>query len=73
MLNVLRTVFTVLSVLCVVGFFVIGTFFDWVYALLCVLGALVFFVPVLLIRDKQENDARQPDEVKDFINNGKDN
>ena len=57
MLTVLQIVFTVLSALCVTAVIPVGTFFGFTNSVFCVLGACVFFVLMLLCKNKREQNT----------------
>ena len=66
---VLRTIFCILSVLCVAASVVIGMIFGLLWALVCVAGAAVFAGLMLLA--KREKPA--PDEKPDFMKSDEEN
>ena len=50
---IFRIIFTILSVLCVGALIPLGIF-AWQYAVICGLGAFLFFVLMLLCKQAQE-------------------
>ncbi|MBR2023388.1 MAG: hypothetical protein IJ996_02580 [Clostridia bacterium] len=66
MLTVLQIVFTILSVLCVTAVIPIGTFFGFANSVFCVLGACVFFVLMLLCKNKREQN--EPTTQEELVN-----
>ena len=66
---VLRTIFCILSVLCVAAAVVIGMIFGLLWALICIAGAAVFAGLMLLA--KREKPA--PEEKPDFMKSEEEN
>ena len=66
----LRVIFTVLSAICLAAVIPVGTFWDFVPAILCAFAAGVFFLLMLFFKnkqEKQENPTQNQDEA-DFFN-----
>ena len=66
---VLRTIFCILSVLCVAAAVVVGMIFGLLWALVCIAGAAVFAGLMLLA--KREKPA--PEEKPDFMKSDEEN
>ncbi len=66
---VLRTIFCILSVLCLAAAVVIGMIFGFVWAIVCFAGAAVFAGLMLLA--KREKSA--PEEKPDFMKSEEEN
>ena len=62
MLSVLQIIFTILSALCIAIIIPVGTFFGFNNCVFCVLGACVFFVLMLLCKNKREQNAPTTEE-----------
>lgn len=74
-MSVFRIVFTILSALCLGALIPLGIF-AWQYAVICGLGAFLFFVLMLLCKQAQEQRELQKQNEQDQQNqqnNNKDN
>ena len=58
---VLRTIFCILSVLCVAAAVVIGMIFGFVWAIVCIAGAAVFAGLMLLAKREKAAPEGKPD------------
>lgn len=58
MLLYLQIVFTIISALFIAAVLPIGAFLGWTYAIICALGAVFFYVAMLLC--KQARGAENP-------------
>ena len=66
-MKVLRIIFTILSALCLAAILPAGTFGGLPHALICAVGAGVFFLFVLLF--KKLHEKKSPNEPEpDFLN-----
>ena len=54
MLLKFQIIFTILSALCVALILPIGTFLDWIWALICVFGAFIFFMLMRICKQARE-------------------
>ena len=61
---VLRTIFCILSVLCVAAAVVIGMIFGLLWALVCIAGAAVFAGLMLLAKREKAAPEEKPDFMK---------
>ena len=68
-MSVFRIVFTILSALCLGALIPLGIF-AWQYAVICGLGAFLFFVLMLLCKQAQEQRESQKQNEQ---NNNEDN
>ena len=68
-MSVFRIVFTILSALCLGALIPLGIF-AWQYAVICGLGAFLFFVLMLLCKQEQEQRELQKQNEQ---NNNEDN
>lgn len=66
MLLFLRIAFTVISALCLGALIPVGAILGWTYAILCGLGAFLFFVLMLLCKQAQEQreQVEQPQDAE---------
>jgi hypothetical protein len=71
----LRVTFTILSALCLAAIIPVGTFFDFVPAILCALAGGVFFLLMLFFKNKQEQKENPPtpENNADYFNPQKSN
>ena len=53
----LRIIFTILSALCIAALIPLGALFGWAWVGYCFLGALLFFVLMLLCKQSQDIKA----------------
>ena len=63
----LRVLFTLLSALCVAAVVPVGVFFGWVWAVLCALGAFLFYLFMRICKVNQEMQESRPSHA-DFLN-----
>ena len=64
MLLKLQIIFTILCALCLAAFVPIGSFLGWPAAILCGLGAALFFVLMLLCKQSiSKSEAEKTDET----------
>ena len=71
MLLFLRIAFTVISALCLGALIPVGAILGWTYAILCGLGAFLFFVLMLLCKQAQEQREQPQAGFLDNKENGK--
>ena len=66
----LRITFTLLSAVCLAAVIPVGTFWDFIPAIFCVLLAAVFFFAMLFCKKQQEKRENPPTEqsTADFFN-----
>lgn len=57
----LRVIFTILSAVCIAALIPLGALFGWAWAGYCFLGALLFFVFMLLCKQSQDIKALKTD------------
>ena len=57
----LRIIFTILSALCIAALIPLGALFGWAWVGYCFLGALLFFVLMLLCKQTQDIQALKSD------------
>ena len=71
----LRVTFTILSALCLAAIIPVGTFFDFVPAILCALAGGVIFLLMLFFKNKQEQKENPPtpENNADYFNPQKSN
>ncbi len=62
----LRIIFTVLSALCVAAVVPVGAFLGWVWAVLCALGAFLFYLFMRICKVNQEMQEARPSHA-DFL------
>ncbi len=63
----LRIAFTILSALCLAFALTAGAIWGFIYAILLGLGALLFFMIMLVCKRAQEEQERKAEEDKKFI------
>lgn len=69
MFKILRIVFTVLSAICVLPVIFLGVFADLTWAIICALGAVLFFLIAACFKKLQEKQENSPEEPQgDFFN-----
>lgn len=69
MLKKLRIIFTIIAAAFLVAILPASTFWDWVGVIICIAGAALFWILMLLCKDaqeKQENKSQPP--TGDFFN-----
>lgn len=60
MMKTLRIIFTILCAICLAAAMPLGTFFDWLWALPCLLLAGIFFMLMWICKSAQEaKEAKQ--------------
>ena len=66
----LRILFTILSALCLALIIPIGALFDWIWFIILGGGAAMFFLAMLICKQKQEelDPLSKDDGETDFIN-----
>ena len=64
----LRIVFTILSALCLAFALTAGAIWGFTLTILLGLGALLFFMSMLVCKHAQEEQERKAEEDKKFIN-----
>jgi hypothetical protein len=64
MMKTLRILFTILCAICLAVAMPLGTFFDWLWALPCLLLAGVFFMLMWICKGAQENQERKQNPPK---------
>ena len=58
MLLKFQIIFTILSALCVALILPVGTFLDWIWALICVFGAFIFFMLMRICKQARETQEQ---------------
>ena len=58
-MKTLRIIFTILCAICLAVAMPLGTFFDWLWALPCLLLAGIFFMLMWICKGAQENQERK--------------
>ena len=67
MLLYLQIVFTIISALFIAAVLPVGAFLGWTYAIICALGAVFFYVAMLLCKQARgiDNSTQNDDDNKE--------
>lgn len=67
MYNRLRIILTVLTVICVILLVPLGAFLGWVAVLIDLIAGVLFFLPVVYCKKKQDLIDNPPDRQPDYL------